>query len=143
MWSREKQSGLEGELYGLENVASISGTKAAVLVFVITANGKGERVQGAQVSTLAGTHSRSGMLPLARLGVHGFTKLQGRLGNAVISCWPCALLKSRSSMIKEDENRCQCSTGTSAKYLCRILSFFQLDAYVASIQIKVHLSRRA
>lgn len=42
MWSREKLSGLEVQFYDPENVASIYGTKSAILVLVIPASGKGE-----------------------------------------------------------------------------------------------------
>lgn len=51
IWSRQKQSGLKGQLYDPENVASISGTKAAILVLVIPASGKGEWVKGAHAYT--------------------------------------------------------------------------------------------
>ena len=52
IWSREKQSGLEGWLYNPQSLAFISGRKEAIRVFVIPASGKGEYFKGIHVHTL-------------------------------------------------------------------------------------------
>lgn len=76
-------------------------TKAAILVIVIPASGKREWVRGVHMFTLAGTCSRSRIHPLARLWAHVLTKLQERLGNTVISSWPCAQLKFEVLLLKK------------------------------------------